>query len=73
MKNISFVIALVASLNLTSCYVGVEGGHHHRRAARLEIHTLNNANQKDSLQAASSGTTARKDSLQTPVKSGTEK
>ena len=65
MKNSSFVIAALLVMAFSSCYVGIEGGHRHRRhnGASLEIRGENNVNQKDSLSSSISSPVNMKDSL----------
>jgi len=64
MKNNLFLLAAMAVLTLSSCYVGVEGGRH-RHATRVVIVADNNP--KDSLQSSATHETSQVDSLSSPA------
>jgi hypothetical protein len=70
MKNIFFALTAMALMTLSSCYIGVRGGHpHHRRPAKVIIH----AEQKDSLPSPAMSSVNQNDSLKVPVSPATVK
>jgi len=62
MKNILAVSAAIIVLTFTSCYVGVEGRHHHHRVTRVEIRADNNGAPADSLKSPAMSSVDKQDS-----------